>query len=559
MVRRDPTETGGTYYRIAARRPLENYDGFTLRVKKPTQGLDLNRNFPASWRQEFEQLGAGPYPTSEPEVRAVVDFIVRHPNITGGIDVPHVERRAAAAVRAPARRRDARRRPVGLPGGRAARAPSSPAIRRSPSIHEFRYHPKSVIGGTFDWIYEHLGMFTLGRRDLERRCARPASPNYKFIDWFRDHPIEDDLKLYPLERRQARAASRTSPWKPFDHPQLGKRRDRRLEPLPRVRQSAAAAARARARALPEVAALAGADLAEARARARRREALGDDTWKVTLVVQNTGWLPTYVSKRALERKIGARRRSPRSRCPTARRSCTASARRARPARRQGVQAHRRVVLARLQRHRRPREGRVGRARRGGRRRSRSSRGTSAPARCARRRADERQHDAAWRAAHDDDSSRSEHDACTDRRSARCNGRTLALRRRLRDAAAAAAPALDRIEHIVVIYAENRSFDNLYGLFPGANGIANATPAQYTQVDRDGKPLPKLPPVWKGKDADPGVSAGPAEPAVPHRRAAGQPAAVDAHARPRSTSSTATRSRSTAGATTASSRRPTPAR
>jgi phospholipase C len=62
--------------------------------------------------------------------------------------------------------------------------------------------------------------------------------------------------------------------------------------------------------------------------------------------------------------------------------------------------------------------------------------------------------------------------------------------------------LDRIEHIIVIYAENRSFDNLYGLFPGANGIANATPAQYTQVDRDGKPLAALPRVWKGKDADP---------------------------------------------------------
>ena len=76
-------------------------------------------------------------------------------------------------------------------------------------------------------------------------------------------------------------------------------------------------------------------------------------------------------------------------------------------------------------------------------------------------------------------------------------------------AACAAPELtkgkasiDRIEHIVVIYAENRSFDNLYGLFPGANGIANATPAQYTQVDRDSTPLPHLPPVWKGKDADP---------------------------------------------------------
>jgi phospholipase C len=41
---------------------------------------------------------------------------------------------------------------------------------------------------------------------------------------------------------------------------------------------------------------------------------------------------------------------------------------------------------------------------------------------------------------------------------------------------------------------------LYGLFPGANGIANATPEQYVQVDRDGKPLPYLPPVWKGKEA-----------------------------------------------------------
>jgi phospholipase C len=62
--------------------------------------------------------------------------------------------------------------------------------------------------------------------------------------------------------------------------------------------------------------------------------------------------------------------------------------------------------------------------------------------------------------------------------------------------------LERIEHIVVIYAENRSFDNLYGLFPGANGVANATPAQYTQVDHDGKPFATLPPVWKGTDPDP---------------------------------------------------------
>ncbi len=53
--------------------------------------------------------------------------------------------------------------------------------------------------------------------------------------------------------------------------------------------------------------------------------------------------------------------------------------------------------------------------------------------------------------------------------------------------------LDRINHIIVIYLENRSFDQLYGLFPGADGVANAGAAA-TQVDRDGKPYDKLPPV-----------------------------------------------------------------
>lgn len=55
--------------------------------------------------------------------------------------------------------------------------------------------------------------------------------------------------------------------------------------------------------------------------------------------------------------------------------------------------------------------------------------------------------------------------------------------------------LGRIENIVVIYLENHSFDNLYGLFPGANGVANATAEQKTQLDHDGKPLPYLPPVY----------------------------------------------------------------
>lgn len=58
-----------------------------------------------------------------------------------------------------------------------------------------------------------------------------------------------------------------------------------------------------------------------------------------------------------------------------------------------------------------------------------------------------------------------------------------------------AAGLESIEHVVVIYAENRSFDHLYGLFPGAEGIANATAEQKRQLDHDGRPLPHLPPVY----------------------------------------------------------------
>ena len=54
--------------------------------------------------------------------------------------------------------------------------------------------------------------------------------------------------------------------------------------------------------------------------------------------------------------------------------------------------------------------------------------------------------------------------------------------------------LSKIETIVIIYAENRSFDHLYGLFPGANGLANANREQSVQRDHNGSELSYLT-VW----------------------------------------------------------------
>lgn len=60
--------------------------------------------------------------------------------------------------------------------------------------------------------------------------------------------------------------------------------------------------------------------------------------------------------------------------------------------------------------------------------------------------------------------------------------------------------INNIETVVVIYAENRAFDNLYGSFPGANGLQNIKPEDAVQRDRDRSLLSELPPAWGGLTA-----------------------------------------------------------
>ncbi|BAV77341.1 acid phosphatase AcpA [Pseudomonas chlororaphis subsp. aurantiaca] len=57
---------------------------------------------------------------------------------------------------------------------------------------------------------------------------------------------------------------------------------------------------------------------------------------------------------------------------------------------------------------------------------------------------------------------------------------------------------DNVKNVVVIYAENRSFNNLFADFPGLEKPLSALkPADYQQRDRDGSLLQTLPPVWGG--------------------------------------------------------------
>ncbi len=59
-----------------------------------------------------------------------------------------------------------------------------------------------------------------------------------------------------------------------------------------------------------------------------------------------------------------------------------------------------------------------------------------------------------------------------------------------------------IEHVIVIYQENWSFDALFGTFPGASGIASASPTSIAQTDKDGRPFATLPPSIDTRPAIP---------------------------------------------------------
>jgi len=300
MVPREPGEFGGEYYRLMPEGTLANFDGVTVTINKDVEGLDLNRNFPTNWRGEHEQLGAGPYPTSEPEVRAMVDFITKHPNIGAAISY-HTQ--SGVILRPMGTQADDDMIPEDLWCIKRFSALGE-KITGYPAIsiwHDFKYHPKEIITGTQDWVYEHLGaLFWVV--ELWSPNKEAGVTDYKWIDWFREHPVEDDLKLLAWSDGHCSGQAYVD-WRPFMHPQLGvveiggwDKMNFWRNPPPHLREREAARFPAW---MTQIA------LSLPRLEALRTEvrALGPDTWRIRFSVANSGYLPAYVTQLALERKI----------------------------------------------------------------------------------------------------------------------------------------------------------------------------------------------------------------------------------------------------------------
>lgn len=300
MEKRSPTESGGVYYRLLTEGTIENFDGFTIKAAHPYEGLDFNRNFPFEWRTESEQSGAGPYPGSEPEIKALLDFIVNHPNINLAITF-HTYSRVILRPYSTKPDDEIETEDLWVMKKIGAIGTQYTGYRCVSTYHDFRYHPKEITTGAFDdWIYDHLGIFsyTIELWDLPTEAGIQER---KFMEWMREHPHEEDVQILRWVEEHAPPGSYVD-WYPFEHPQLGKIELGGWNSMYTWRNPPEAYIGAEAdKQIPYVVALAdllphlSIHLFEAKKTAA-------DFYQVRLVIENSGFLPTYTSQQGKKRK-----------------------------------------------------------------------------------------------------------------------------------------------------------------------------------------------------------------------------------------------------------------
>ncbi|NUM46228.1 MAG: carboxypeptidase [Anaerolineales bacterium] len=302
MEKRKPDEMGGTYYRVFAEGLIENYDGYVFRNARPHQGLDFNRNYPFEWRTESDQYGAGPYPTSEPEIRAAVDFVAKHPNINAGIAY-HTY--SGVILRPYGTKADDQIDTNDLWAFQAIgeRAKELTGYRTVSVFHDFKYHPKQTITGVSnDWLYENQGIFgyVIELWDIVGRATEKYER--KFIDWMRDHPHEDDVKIFEWILANGPKDGYVD-WYEFEHPQLGKVELGGTNNMYTWRNPPHAFMGEEAeRNVPYVVAL-GEMLPRLNVHQFTATPLGNDQVHLNLIVENTGYFPTYTNNMSKKRGI----------------------------------------------------------------------------------------------------------------------------------------------------------------------------------------------------------------------------------------------------------------
>src|SRR3569832_2097427 len=221
MVARQP-EDEGPFYKLYPEGHIANFDGHHIPAPffLSDNPYDFNRNFPHSWAAEPEQIGAGHYPGSAPETRAVLEFTTKHPNIFCWLNLHTF---GGVLIRPLGDKPDSKmdQGDFAIYEQVEAWMTKHTGYAVVSGFHEFLYEPdKPLRGDLTDYAYHQRGalayvveLWDLFKQvGLERR--KPFVDHYSKLN-------RDDIRKFARFDREQNAGRIFKPWRKVKHPQLG--------------------------------------------------------------------------------------------------------------------------------------------------------------------------------------------------------------------------------------------------------------------------------------------------------------------------------------------------
>ena len=221
MVARLP-EDAGPFFRLYPEGTIANYDGRT--IPEPyflaDNQYDFNRNFPYTWAPEPQQAGAGPYPGSAPETRAVMDFATAHPNIMVWLNLHTF---GGVLIRPLGDKPDSKMDAGDLAIFEQVEAwfTEHTGYASVSGFHEFLYEPdKPLHGDLSDYAYHQRGAlaYVVELWDVFKQLG--IERKKPFVDHYSKFSRQDMRALAAFDREH-NAGRIFKGWKTVTHPQLG--------------------------------------------------------------------------------------------------------------------------------------------------------------------------------------------------------------------------------------------------------------------------------------------------------------------------------------------------
>lgn len=302
MIARDPDEDDaaaqGPYYRLLGEGRIHDFDGVRVPTAPYLEGIDPNRQFPYKWERKVQgPWDAGDHPGSEPEIAALLTAITERRNICAYFSYHTF---SGVHIRAYSDQAD-----EALPADDLWTydflgdiATELTGYRSISGYHDFRYHPQSVIRGVAtDWAYDHLGVYAWTTEFWNALNAAGLTDAHP-LEWYRTHPLDEELQLLAWADDEVRGGY--VDWYEFDHPQLGRVELGGWDSEAVFRNPPPHLLEAEVAPHSELAVRLALSSPELRHRDTLVERLGDDTWRVRVVVENAGWMRTAVTQRAVD-------------------------------------------------------------------------------------------------------------------------------------------------------------------------------------------------------------------------------------------------------------------